>query len=332
MNQNSKKSAWIWLSVIALLILICLSTVLLAGRMLSFTPDDSGAIPLVQDGDIPNNSNQNSTASTAPSVTDVSGDSAPAPDSGASSETTAGDSRQPTPQESEVAAGDTAPGETTAEPPQQPTHPGFEAGDGSTVWSTNTEVEIFRVSYENGQGVVTVKSADGQKIIAPGTENSYTFKLKNTGDVALECNVKVDAHFTPEGFSVPIKGRVSRYDGKWVVGSADAYADVDSLDKAEDSMTLAAGRYIYYTLDWMWPYEGDGDAFDTLIGNMAEGDELTFTIVITTTATETTAEGGGILPPTTGDDGCALWILLLVVSLAMILLLIFAPKRRRGEH
>lgn len=306
MKQNNKRSAWIWLSVIALLICLCVSAVVLAGQMRSFTPDDSGAIPLVPDRGILNNSNQNTSASATQNVTNVSEDSASAPDN-------------------------KAPGAVDgADTSQQQTHPGFEVNDDNTAWCTNTEVEIFRVSYENGQHVVTVKSADGQKIIAPGTENSYTFKLKNTGDVALDCNVKVDAYFTPAGFSVPIKGRVSRYDGKWVVGSANSYADVDLLDKTEDSMTLAAGRYIYYTLDWMWPYESDDDALDTLIGNMAADEELTFTIVITTTATESDGQGGGILSPNTGDSGYTLWILLLVVSLAVLLLLLFAPKRGKA--
>ncbi len=246
MKQNKKRSAWIWLAVIALLICLCVSVVVLAGQMLFFTPDDRGAISLIPDDGVQNNSNQDTSASAA--------DGASAPDNEAS-----GASAQ--------------------------THPGLEVNDGSTVWHTNTDVEIFRVSYENGEHVVTVKSADGEKIIAPGTENSYTFKLKNTGDVALDCNVSVDAYFTPGDFSVPIKGRVSRYDGKWIAGSADAYADVVSLDKAEDSMTVAAGRYIYYTLDWTWPFDSGDDALDTLAGNMAEDEELTFTIVITTPAT-----------------------------------------------
>lgn len=306
MKQNNKRSAWIWLFVIVLLICLCASTVVLAGQMLSFTPDDSGAIPLVPDRGILNNANQNTSASATPNVTNVSEDSASAPDN-------------------------KAPGASTAQASQQQAHPGFEVNDDNTTWRTNNELEIFRVSYENGQHVVTVKSADGQKIIAPGTENSYTFKLKNTGDVALDCNVQVDAYFTPAGFSVPITGRVSRYDGKWVVGSADSYASVDLLDTAEDSMTLAAGRYIYYTLDWMWPYESDDDALDTLIGNMAADEELIFTIVITTTATESDGQGGGILPPATGDSGYTLWILLFVASLAVLLLLLFAPKRGREK-
>ena len=358
MKHKNRRNAWIWRSVIALLIFICVSTVVLADRMLSFTPDDSGAIPLTAGNGTLNDSNQNNLARNVA----VSSDSGSATDGGQ-------------------------------------TNPSFEVDDNKVVWTTNTEVEIFKVSYENGQQIVTAKSSNGDQIIAPGTENSYRFKLKNTGDVALDCSVDVDAYFTPAGFSVPIKGRVNRYDEKWVTGSDDSYVDVASLDKTEDLITLEAGRFAYYTLDWMWPYESGDDARDTLAGNK---DELTFTIVIKTTATEIDPQtdptdpsdpskpidpsdktdptdpsdpskpidpsdqtdptdpsnqtdpsspggnngdtlgdnqgnnhgdnlDGGLLSPKTGDSGHMLWIVLLGASLIMLLFIIFTPKRSRKD-
>lgn len=264
MKHKNRRNAWIWRSVIALLIFICVSTVVLADRMLSFTPDDSGAIPLVAYNSTLNESNKNTSASSlsvasnepnksnAQNVTDTQN----TPDASADNSSDADDGK---------------------------TNPSFEVED-NKVWTTNTKVEIFKISYENGQKIVTAKSADGNKIIAPGTENSYTFKLKNTGDVALECSVDIDAYFTPAKSSVPIKGRVNRYDMKWITGPDDSYVDVASLDNTEDLINLDAGKYASYTLDWMWPYESGDDALDTLVGS--NKDELTFTIVIKTTATE----------------------------------------------
>ena len=68
----------------------------------------------------------------------------------------------------------------------------FRVTDKDTVWKGNTQVEIFRASYANGESQITVKSSDGDKLIAPGTENSYTFALENTADgpVAYSMSMK----------------------------------------------------------------------------------------------------------------------------------------------
>lgn len=367
MKQYTKRSGWIWRIVIALLIFLCISTIVLAGEVLSFTPDASGAISLIPDKDIQNNSNNNASESGSQNVTTGSGVSSSAADStvndNTANESTSNDNIADDNTEQDNNVPDTnESGDSAEQTPQQPS-PKLEVSDDNTVWSTNTEIEIFSVSYENGEHVITVKSEDGQKVIAPGTENSYIFKFKNEGDFALDCNVRVEAYFTPEGLSVPIKGRLSRYDGKWVTDSADSYVGVASLNGTEDSVTLDAGRYIYYTLDWMWPYESGNDALDTIIGNMAEDEELTFTIAITTTATISDSKDdnpgdnpndkpvdnendnpgdnqgnnhgdnpdGGILIPKTGDIGhIVLWVIVLAASLAL-LLLVFTLKRRKKE-
>lgn len=209
----------------------------------------------------------------------------------------------------------------------------FEAGDDNVMWTTDTRVEVFRVSYVNGEQLITVNSDNGDKLIAPGTENSYTFKLKNTGDAALDYTVCVDAYFTPGNITIPITGRISRYDGEWIVGDKNTYADVKELDRAEDKATLGAGEYSYYTLDWIWPYESGNDRLDTLLGNMAVNQDLIFTVVITTKATENVDPNavGGLDTPQTGDNSnTALWFVLLAVAFIVSILLIFLPRRRNN--
>ena len=220
-------------------------------------------------------------------------------------------------------------GSTATQPPK---NPGFEASDDNTVWSTNTQVEIFRVSYVNGEQVITVNSGNGDKVIAPGTENSYTFKLKNTGNVALDYTVEIDAYFTPADIEIPITGRLNRYDGTWVIGGKDEYAKVPVLDTAEDNATLGAGKYTYYTLDWLWPFESGNDELDTMLGNLAVDQELTFTIVIKTTATESSNpyDDSGITPPQTGDNtNLTPWIVLAVSSFAMMIFLLFYQNKEK---
>ena len=227
--------------------------------------------------------------------------------------------------------------------------PGFEASDDKTVWTTNTKVDIFRISYVNGAHEVTVNSDNGDKLIAPGTENSYTFKLKNTGNVPLTYTVELEAYITPANLYIPLWGRLNRYDGTWIVGSRDRYEKVAALDGAHDKATLGAGKYTYYTLDWMWPYESGDDEWDTMLGNLAVDQDLTFTIVIKTRAEADTDSsggggggsgggsggggGGGITPPYTGDDSnLTLWIVIAAGSFGMVLLLLFYQRRDKRDQ
>ncbi len=182
--------------------------------------------------------------------------------------------------------------------------PGFEANDENDVWHTNTQIEIFRVSYENGEQIVTVNSENGDKVIAPGTENSYIFKLKNTGDVALDYVTMVEAYVTPADVKIPIQGRLSRYDGLWLAGDQKTYKDIADIDGVYDEATLGAGKYTYYIFDWIWPFENGNDELDTLLGNLATEQDITLKLVINNFATESDdiSSNNGITTPKTGDD------------------------------
>ena len=312
-KPNNSKTKWIWLSVLILLVCVAATTIAFLSRLDSFLLDDEGAISLITE------------------------DTSQADDSSDETEDTQGSgstaTQTPTTEQEPTNSSDTT-GTTTTVPQatQPPKNPGFEASDDNTVWSTNTQVEIFRVSYVNGEQVITVNSGNGDKVIAPGTENSYTFKLKNTGNVALDYTVEIDAYFTPADIEIPITGRLNRYDGTWVIGGKDEYAKVPVLDTAEDNATLGAGKYTYYTLDWLWPFESGNDELDTMLGNLAVDQELTFTIVIKTTATESSNlyDDSGITPPQTGDNtNLTLWIVLAVSSFAMMIFLLFYQNKEK---
>ncbi len=322
-KNPSDRSLFIWLCAVILFASVAASTIAIMSRMNVFYLDDSGAIPL-----IPETSAVETTVlpvTTAPVTTAPPVQDQPAPPSDTEAETAEN--------ETELLPADTVdvPVDTLPE-----AKPGFEVSDEQTVWTTNTQVEIFRTYYENGERVITVQSSDGDKLIAPGTENSYTFKLSNTGNVALDYTVEVDAYFEPADIFIPITGRLTRYDGKNVVGPSGEFVDVPTLDTAEDSATLSAGRYTYYTLDWLWPFESGDDGLDTMLGNLAVEQDLTFTIVIKTTAKTSADQGGsdgGILPPQTGDSvNFALIIAIGAISAAVMLVLIFIGKRDRRER
>jgi LPXTG-motif cell wall-anchored protein len=318
-KPNSRRTTWIWLSVLILFVCVAATTIAFMSRLDSFLLDDEGAISLITEDTSETDDSSDETDGTQSQDSAATQDSETEQDSTSSTDTPGTD--EPDPSTS-----------TTPEVTQPPKNPGFEAGDDKTVWGTNTQVEIFSVSYVNGEQIITVKSDNGDKVIAPGTENSYTFKLKNTGNVALDYTVEIDAYFTPADITIPITGRLNRYDGKWVVGGKDEYANVPVLDTATDSATLGAGKYTYYTLDWLWPFESGDDELDTLLGNLATEQELTFTIVIKTTATESSNpyDDSGITLPQTGDNSnLTLWIVLAVSSFMMMLFLIFCQNKEK---
>lgn len=295
-KSNNSKTRWIWLSVLILLVCVTATVIGFISRLDSFFLDDKGAISLI--------------AQDASGTDDSTKEDKDTQSSGAASAAT--------PQSS-----------------QPPKNPGYEASDEQTVWRTDTQLEIFRIAYVNGERIVTVNSDNDEKIVAPGTENSYTFKLENTGNTALDYTVEVDAYFTPDDIKIPITGRLSRYDGRWVVGGESEYAKVHELDAAEDKATLGAGKYTYYTLDWLWPFENGNDELDTALGNLAVDQDLILTIAIKTIAVESTNpyDDSGITSPNTGDNmNLALWIVLALISFAIMMFPLFCQNKKRRHY
>ncbi len=335
-NMKNSKNKIIWLSVLILFICVAATTLAFADIMNIFMPSDEGAISLIS-GDAPerhNASGEDAVDQTAKLPTDNTSE-LPADAGSQTSESvnviegdaSLEDAKQ---QMAEVTAG------TEEQSAESVKEPNIEFSDDKTVWGTDTKIELFKVSYENGKQVITVKSDNGDKLIAPGTENTYTFKLKNTGNVALDYTLEIVAYCTPEGIEIPITGRICRYDGEWVAGGKEEYVSVEKLNEVTDSATLGAGKYTYYTVDWQWLFESGNDEFDTLLGNMAKDEDVSFTIVIKTTATESDDPNAddGIIPPKTGDDShLTLWIILMIGSFVMLFLLLFTNKKekRRAE-
>lgn len=214
-------------------------------------------------------------------------------------------------------------------------NPDFEVSDDTQVWTTETEVHIFKYTYTNNQGIITVYTSEGDKVIAPGTENSYSFRLKNTGDVPLDYTVSVQAYVTPADIELPVEGRMKGYDGSWLVGSNGYWADVLYLDGITDSATLGVNQFANYTLDWRWPFESKSDVYDTWLGNEAMTRDITLTIVIDTVAStdadQSVVSASG--SPKTGDESrIMLYILLGAGALLLLFLLLFFRKRGKEEE
>ena len=216
----------------------------------------------------------------------------------------------------------------------RPARPGFQASDSDKIWGKQTDIELFRVSYENGEHVMTAVGAHGQEIVAPGTENDYTFNLTNTGNVSIAYRVFATAVLSDgqNSFDIPLKLRLSDYTGRYLIGGADSWADFESLGTFSESASLAAGHYTAYTIEWQWPYEWGDDAFDTMLGDLAVDRDLVLTVTINVSAEASSDpnEPGGI--PQTGDNSALLSGVMAVSGAVFILLLISLRKQKGGKE
>lgn len=210
---------------------------------------------------------------------------------------------------------------------------GFVAYDGNGTWEMQSTIEIFKISYENGEKVITVNSDNEDKIIAPGTNNSYTFKLKNTSNVAMDYDLQVKTSVSPSNLEIPLEGKLNRFDGKWIFGNNENYDEMNGFEVMTDTYALGPGRFSYYTLDWQWPFEGN-DEFDTYLGNLAVDEDIVYTIEIHTiaTASEDPLDDGGIpSTPSTGDNSQVL-LYGIIGGIALILILILIIKLRDEDE
>ncbi len=154
------------------------------------------------------------------------------------------------------------------------------SGDGVASWETETSVDLFKTAYTGPDGTITVESSNGDKLIAPGTSNTYYFTLKNTGNIALDYTLILEGVFKLADKDIPMFVRLSQ-DNAWIMGGADSWIHVDEMKEVIESDTLPRGASCTYLFEWMWPYEMDnetdmllGDILDTLIASDENDTEL----------------------------------------------------------
>lgn len=232
--------------------------------------------------------------------------------------------------------------------------PGFRVYDENTVWTGDTNVEIFKVAYVrddatgNYNSRFSVVGNNREKVIAPGTDNVYQFALENTGNVALDYKVTFNAiceiidKDLPSGqgtaYEIPVNASVSYVKNNseyYLFGTSAKNEAIVKMDNVQHSGTIGTGRYIPYTLYWEWPFEGD-DALDTLLGNQAaalepDNQEIRLTITIKTVAEYSDNSNADDGIPKTGDNGIGLAVAMMAASSAAMVFLLVLPRRKRRE-
>ena len=204
----------------------------------------------------------------------------------------------------------------------------FQATDKNGVWKGQTDIDIFRISYKNGAGQVTVNGRSGEKVLAPGTSNLYSFAPERTGKNALAYEMQMEAFFSAGSHTIPVVAKVYDHNGDYLAGSSEEHVDILDLTNVSDSGTLQAGYVMPYTLEWQWPFEGD-DAYDTMLGDLAVNEDITLTIVIKTLASYTPSSDEGV--PKTGDTSELGFMIFLMFASGTALLYIFFLYTRKGD-
>lgn len=200
-----------------------------------------------------------------------------------------------------------------------------------TSWSANTPVDIFSASYVNDRGEVTIASADGSKVCAPGFNSSYSFTLHNKADGAVSYETNVSFLFTLGGIeddrfeTLPILVRLFTSDNNgnvsYLVGDSETWKPLsDDLCGNYQLGVLGVESYQKFTLELWWPMEGNDD-LDTLLGNLAteSNGSAVVTMQISTYAerhSNSLAEGGikedG--SQTNGNLVSWLWVIFLLIN------------------
>ncbi len=146
--------------------------------------------------------------------------------------------------------------------------PGIENGGDGLTWDTETSVDLFKTTYTDAEGKVSVESSNGDKVIAPGTANDYIFTIKNTGNISLDYSLSIEGIFKVSDEYLPFFVRLRAGD-EWLVGGEDTWVHVDELDDVFAKRTLGRGKSDNFVFEWQWPYASGNDS-DKLIGDLMD--------------------------------------------------------------
>ena len=201
------------------------------------------------------------------------------------------------------------------------------------VWETDEDISIFVAEHINDNGEVTVESADGTELVAPGTSMTYEFTMYNNSNVAVLYETDLDLLVKIAGKKqgdemerrIPIYVKLSTGSDEYLIGGDDEYVRLADALVTKKRRQLAAESYEVFTLDLIWEFEGD-DANDTELGDISALEGLDLTLAIDTYATEhpdPAAKGGHSIDATKATEigGTVrwVWVLLLLINTAVII-------------
>ncbi len=127
-----------------------------------------------------------------------------------------------------------------------------------------------RWSELDGLNVFANGQLDGEHIVAPGSEGTYSFTVQNIGGFPLNYRISFGED---NEYGVPLEFRLKGKDGYL----SEDWTSASGLAAIEEE--LADGAKAGYTLEWRWVFDGD-DEHDTELGNKAAEGEVPYILKI----------------------------------------------------
>ena len=192
----------------------------------------------------------------------------------------------------------------------------------------DAEVHIFAIQYTNENDEIIIQSANGEKVVAPGSKSSCIVRLRNADEYAIDYELAPKVTYSTR-YQIPLKIKLSNANGEYLLGSADEWATLQDLRELKYTNTLTKAEAAEFNLEWMWPYENGNDEFDTELGNQKRdvGVEVSFEFHAVANVS-LDANGGWAGHPDMGKN-IALAVAASIFLVSIISLTVVIIKRRK---
>jgi len=129
-------------------------------------------------------------------------------------------------------------------------------------------IELFRIEYENASGEVTVRGANAENVVAPGTTVGYDVRLRNNDDVIIDFVMTPTVEFLSEDV-VPVEFKILDDCGNYLLGGEDTWAGAADMNALAHRGSIHPGEVFTYHVVWQWAFEvsDEQDSYDTYLGN-----------------------------------------------------------------
>ncbi|MGG5317302.1 LPXTG cell wall anchor domain-containing protein [Enterococcus sp. AZ072] len=120
-------------------------------------------------------------------------------------------------------------------------------------------------------------TADGEKLIAPGTSGEYSFTIHNTYEHPIDYTVIGKDQNIDE---LPLDFKLRVANGPWITEGSDRWNLWSNTFPLSYTRKLESGMSETINLQWQWPFERSRDLGDTNYGEIAKTRELIYQLTL----------------------------------------------------